>query len=79
MRSEAVIVVQEGEQRAAKDKQGEAEQQLVRTYVSIGETATCWRVVLDRYLDRRETRQVVCEEGEEKCDVCRGANRAEDD
>jgi hypothetical protein len=34
--------------------------------------------VLDRYLDRRETERVVCEEGEEKCDVCRRADRAED-
>jgi superfamily II DNA helicase RecQ len=79
LRSEAVIVVQKGEQRAAEDKQGEAEQQLVRAYVGIDEMVTCWRVVLGGYLDRRETRRVVCEEGEEKCDVCRGADGAEDD
>jgi hypothetical protein len=36
-------------------------------------------VVLDRYLDRRETEQVACKEGEEKCNVCRGADSAEDD
>jgi superfamily II DNA helicase RecQ len=77
--SEAVIIVQEGEQRAAKDKQTEAEQQLVRAYVEgIDQTASCRRVVLDGYLDRRETEQVVCEEGEEKCNVCRGADRAKD-
>jgi superfamily II DNA helicase RecQ len=29
LRSEAVIIVQEGEQQAAEDKQAEAEQQLV--------------------------------------------------
>jgi superfamily II DNA helicase RecQ len=79
LRSEAVMIVQEGEQRAAEDKQTEAEQQLVRAYVGIDETATCRRVVLDGYLDRRETERVVCEEGEEKCNVCRRADGAEDD
>jgi superfamily II DNA helicase RecQ len=78
LHSKAVIIVQEGEQRAAKDKQAEAEQQLVRAYVSIDKTATCRRVVLDGYLDRRETEQVACKEGEEKCNVCRGADSAED-
>ena len=33
LRSEAVIIVQEEEQRAAKNKQAEVEQQLVRAYV----------------------------------------------
>lgn len=80
MRSEAVMIVQEGEQRAAEDKQAEVEQQLVRAYVEgIDETATCRRVVLDGYLDRREKERVVCEEGEEKCDVCRGADGEEED
>ena len=74
------MIVQEGEQRAAEDKQAEVEQQLVRAYVEgIDETATCRRVVLDRYLDRREKERVVCEEGEEKCDVCRGADGEEED
>jgi superfamily II DNA or RNA helicase len=59
LRSEAVMIVQEGEQRAAEDKQAEAEQQLVRAYVGIDETATCRRVVLDGYLDRREYRGVL--------------------
>jgi hypothetical protein len=79
LRSEAVMIVQEGEQRAAEDKQTEAEQQLVRAYVGIDERATCRRVVLDGYLDRRETERVACEEGEEKCDACRGADGAEED
>jgi superfamily II DNA helicase RecQ len=49
LRSEAVIIVQEGEQRAAEDKQAEVEQQLVRAYVEgIDETATCRRVVYPR-------------------------------
>jgi superfamily II DNA helicase RecQ len=74
LRSEAVIIVQEGEQRAAENKQTKVKQQLVQAYVSIDETATCRRVVLDGYLDRRETERVVCEKGEEKCDVCRGAD-----
>ncbi|KAH6613181.1 hypothetical protein C7974DRAFT_322074 [Boeremia exigua] len=74
------MIVQEGEQRAAKDKQAEVEQQLVRAYVEgIDETATCRRVVLDGYLDRQEKERVVCEEGEEKCDVCRGADGEEED
>ncbi|CAN9448941.1 unnamed protein product [Alternaria alternata] len=80
LRSEAVMIVQEGEQRAAENKQAEVEQQLVRAYVEgINETATCRQVVLDRYLDRREKERVVCEEGEEKCNVCRGADGEEED
>jgi superfamily II DNA helicase RecQ len=55
LRSEAVIIVQEGEQQAAKDKQAEVEQHLVQAYVSIDKTITCQQVVLDKYLDRRET------------------------
>ncbi|KAI0568208.1 RecQ Superfamily II DNA helicase, partial [Pyrenophora tritici-repentis] len=40
-RSEAIMMVQDGEQRAADDKQGEAEQRLVRAYVEgIDEAAT---------------------------------------
>jgi superfamily II DNA helicase RecQ len=78
LRSKAVIIVQEGKQQAAKDKQAEAEQQLVQAYVGIDKTATCWRVVLDRYLDRRETERVACKKREEKCNVCRGADSAED-
>ena len=52
---------------------------MVRAYVGIHDTPTCRRVVLDGYLDRRETERVVCEEGEEKCDVCRRADGVEDD
>jgi superfamily II DNA helicase RecQ len=73
LRSEAVMIVQEGGQQAAEDKQEEVEQQLVQAYVgNEGGTATCRRVVLDGYLDRQEEERVGCEEGEEKCDVCRG-------
>ena len=75
LRSEAVMIVQEGQQRAAEDKQGEVEQQLVGAYVEgKGGAATCRRVVLDGHLDRREKERVGCEEGEEKCDVCRGTD-----
>jgi superfamily II DNA helicase RecQ len=71
--SEAIIIGQEGSQRAPEDKQSEAEQQLVQLYVAgNGTAARCRRWVLDEYLDGREGR-VGCEEGEEKCDVCRGA------
>jgi RecQ family ATP-dependent DNA helicase len=80
LRSEAVMIVQEGEQRAAEDTQAEVEQQLVRAYVEgKDETAICRRVVLGGYLDRREKERVGCEEGEEKCDVCRGAHHEEED
>jgi superfamily II DNA/RNA helicase len=80
LRSEAVMIVQEGQQRAAEDKQAEVEQQLVRAYVEgMDETVTCRRAVLDGYLDRREEERVGCEEGEEKCDVCRGADSEEEE
>jgi hypothetical protein len=73
------MIVQEGEQQAAEDKQTEAEQELVRAYVSIDKTATCRQVVLDGYLDRQETERLACEEGEEKCNVCRRVDSAEHD
>jgi copper(I)-binding protein len=45
--------MQEGQQRAAEDKQVEVEQQLVRAYIKgTNKTATYRQVVLDRYLDR---------------------------
>jgi superfamily II DNA helicase RecQ len=74
--SEAIVIAQEGRQWRAKDKQGEAEQALVRKYVEgeqegEGWRARCRRVVLDAYLDGKRTRE-GCEEGEEKCDVCWG-------
>ncbi|KAK7177507.1 DNA helicase [Paraphaeosphaeria sporulosa] len=71
-RSEAVMIVQEGAQRAAEDRQEEKEHGLVRALVGEGERERCRRVVLGGYLDRREVERVGCEEGEEKCDVCRG-------
>ncbi|EFQ85073.1 hypothetical protein PTT_20092 [Pyrenophora teres f. teres 0-1] len=42
-RSEAIMMVQDGEQRAADDKQGEAEQRLVRAYVEGIDEAATWR------------------------------------
>ncbi|KAI8930521.1 hypothetical protein NX059_012133 [Plenodomus lindquistii] len=78
LRSEAVMVVQEGQQRAAEDKQGEVEQQLIQAYVEgIDGQAMCRRVVLDGYLDGRGEERVGCEAGEEKCDVCRRAGGEE--
>ncbi|KAF1952588.1 hypothetical protein CC80DRAFT_572362 [Byssothecium circinans] len=71
-RSEAIIIGQEGDERACDGTQTKAEQALVQLYVE-GESgvAGCRRVVLDGYLDRREMERVGCEEGEEPCDVCR--------
>jgi superfamily II DNA helicase RecQ len=76
--SEAIMIVQDGNQRAAKDKQDEAEQALVRSYVGESGAAQCRRVVLDGYLDRREEARAGCEEGEERCDVCQGEDTEED-
>jgi superfamily II DNA helicase RecQ len=74
VRSEAIIIVQEGHKAACHDQQTEAEQQLVRVYVEGDDgTARCRRRVLDAYLDGREGRE-GCEEGEERCDVCRGSD-----
>lgn len=73
LRSEAILIVQEGQQRA-DDGQTEAEKALVRRFVG-GESgiAGCRREVLDGYLDGRKDR-VGCseEDDEEMCDVCRG-------
>ena len=71
LRSEAIIIGQERDERACDDKQTKAEQQLVQLYVEGEECTTrCRRRVLDAYLDGREGRE-GCEEGEERCDVCR--------
>ena len=64
------MMVQDGDQRAAKDSQDEAEQALVRWYVGESGAARCRRVVLHGYLDRREIERSGCKEGEERCDVC---------
>ena len=65
------MIVQERQQQAAADKQGEVEQQLVAAYVEgICRQARCRQVVLDGYLDQREEERVRCKEGEEKCNVC---------
>jgi hypothetical protein len=66
------MMVQDGDQRAAKDSQDEAEQALVRSYVGESGATRCRRAVLDGYLDRREVERSGCEEGKERCDVCQG-------
>jgi hypothetical protein len=66
------MVVQDGDQRAPKDEQEEAEQALVRLYVGESGTARCRRAVLDGYLDRREVERAGCEEGEERCNIYSG-------
>jgi superfamily II DNA helicase RecQ len=76
--SEAIMLVQDGDQRAAKDKQDEVDQALVQSYVGESGAARCRRVVLDGYLDRREVERAGCEEGEERCDVCRGEEAEEE-
>jgi superfamily II DNA helicase RecQ len=77
--SEAIMIVQDCDQRAAKDKQNEAEQALVRSYVGESGAGRCRRVVLDGYLDRREVERAGCEEGKERCDVCQGEEADEED
>jgi superfamily II DNA helicase RecQ len=77
--SEAIMIVQDGDQRAAKDKQNKLEQALVQSYVRERGAARCRRVVLDGYLDRREVERAGCKEGEERCDVCRGEEAEEED
>jgi superfamily II DNA helicase RecQ len=70
LRSEAIIIGQEGNPWTCNDKT-EAEKPLVRLYIEGDSIApSCRRRVLDEYLDGREGRQ-GCEEGEERCDVCR--------
>ncbi|KAF2008251.1 P-loop containing nucleoside triphosphate hydrolase protein, partial [Aaosphaeria arxii CBS 175.79] len=71
--SEAVVIAHAGDPWRAEDQQTQAEQAMVRSYVEgPNGLAQCRRVVLDGYLDRRGSERVRCEEGEEKCDVCRG-------
>ena len=77
--SEAIMIVQDGDQRAAKDSQDKAEQALVRSYVGESGEARCRRAVLDGYLDRREEERSGCKEGEERCDVCQGEEAEEQD
>ncbi|KAF2818587.1 hypothetical protein CC86DRAFT_308669 [Ophiobolus disseminans] len=72
------MIVQDGDQRAAKDSQDEAEQALVGSYVGESGATQCRRVVLDGYLDKREVERAECEEGEDRCDVCRGEEAEED-
>jgi hypothetical protein len=72
------MIVQDGNQRAAKDSQDEAEQALVQLYVRESGAAQCRQVVLDKYLDRREVERSGCKEEEEKYNVCRGEEPEED-
>jgi superfamily II DNA helicase RecQ len=87
LRSEAIIVEEEGEGRGRGDGQTEEEQQMVRLYMegedeteneNRGKRRKCRRVVLDGYLDGREDRD-GCEEGEEVCDVCGGVEVEEEE
>jgi RecQ family ATP-dependent DNA helicase len=77
--SEAIMIVQDGNQRAASNKQEEAEQALVQSYVGESEATRCRRVVLDGYLDRQEVERVGCKEGEQRCDVCGEEDAEEED
>jgi superfamily II DNA helicase RecQ len=61
--SEAIMLVQDGDQRVPKDGQDEAEQALVRSYVGESGAARCRRVVLNGYLDKREVERSGYEEG----------------
>jgi superfamily II DNA helicase RecQ len=79
-RSEAVVIAHEGGQWGAKDSEDEMQQARVRRLVDGVEGRTvCRRVILGEYLDRRERERTECEEGEEKCDVCRGRQESEDE
>jgi hypothetical protein len=49
----------------------------VRSYVE--GAGGCRGAVLDGYLDRRETERRGCEAGEERCDVCRGEEKEEEE
>jgi hypothetical protein len=71
--SEAIIIAREGDQPTDRDKEVQAEQQLVALYTEGGNRAAgCRRQVLDKYLDRQEGRE-GCKDGEQKCNICRGA------
>ena len=79
LRSEAIVIGQEGDAGQGGDEQTAEEQKLVEAYVGgEGVSAICRRRVLDKYLDGREGR-VGCEEGEEGCDVCRAVGEETDE
>jgi RecQ family ATP-dependent DNA helicase len=79
-RSEAVVIAHEGGQWRAKDSEEEMQQARVWQLVDgVEGRATCRRVILDGYLDRRERERTQCEEGEAKCDVCRGGQESEEE
>jgi superfamily II DNA helicase RecQ len=75
VRSEAIIIMQEGHKAACYNQQTKAKQQLVQVYAEGDDgAARCQRQVLDAYLDRRESRE-GCEDREERCNVCRGPDK----
>lgn len=67
--SEALVIAQQGRQWKADDQQTKAEQAYMRLFVA---GKDCRRAILDRYLDSQVQERTGCEEGEEKCDLCRG-------
>ena len=75
LRSEAILIVQQGQQRI-DDKKQEADQGLVREYVQgQGDKVGCRRIVLDGYLDGNKSRSgCKDDESEQMCDVCCGMN-----
>jgi superfamily II DNA helicase RecQ len=75
--SKAILVIQEGYQQVGHDKQGEAEQALVRSYVE--GAGRCRRAVLDGYLDRQETERTGCKVGEERYNLYRRDKEIEDE
>jgi RecQ family ATP-dependent DNA helicase len=81
LRSEAIMIVQQGKQRAVNDSDpnGKADQELVRRFVGEEGGRRCRRIVLGEYLDRRDRERTGCEEGEETCDVCHSRQEAEED
>jgi hypothetical protein len=61
------------------DVPGEPKGARLASYIGESGTTQYRRVVLDGYLDRRETERIGCEAREETCDVCRGEDEAEED
>jgi hypothetical protein len=82
--SSQAIVMWRGESReeeGLRESRRTEEVRWVRRFIGGAKDNTeawCQRVVLDEYLDGREDR-TGCEEGEEKCDGCRGFDELNDD
>lgn len=78
LKSEALIIIEEGSERRREDGQTEQEHDLITEYVDGKDgIQSCRRVVVDRYLDGREDR-IRCTEDEEPCDICRGSNEEDE-